>query len=203
MANRRVSMRTLEEVLRLHGQAGLACGDCPQLRAVPSYGDELLTRAGRLGLASPVAAGVEEAVLVAHLYPDSKAVRASRPSRISRPSTRNCRHKGVTLNCSGSTTRPPTRSATRIVSSVRATAPGGVRSMSRSAGPMSPARSSLSTTLATRYGQDPVTGQVRAAQILVAVQGARAYTSVEARFTQDLPSLIGAHTRALAFFLRG
>src|SRR6185312_13342216 len=46
---------------------------------------------------------------------------------------------------------------------------------------------------------DPDTGEVRPAQIFVAVMGASNYTYAEATATQSLPDWIGAHVRALAF----
>ena len=47
---------------------------------------------------------------------------------------------------------------------------------------------------------DPGTGELRAAQIFVAVLGASAYTYVEATWSQSLPDWIGSHVRALTFF---
>jgi hypothetical protein len=46
---------------------------------------------------------------------------------------------------------------------------------------------------------DGATGEVRAAQIFVAVLGASSYTYAEATATQTLPDWIGAHARALSF----
>jgi len=46
---------------------------------------------------------------------------------------------------------------------------------------------------------DRLTGQVRQAQIFVAVSGASNYTSVEATWTQRLPDWIASHKRAFAF----
>jgi transposase len=46
---------------------------------------------------------------------------------------------------------------------------------------------------------DGRTGEVRAAQIFVAVMGASSYTYAEASWTQTLPDWIGSHVRALAF----
>jgi transposase len=46
---------------------------------------------------------------------------------------------------------------------------------------------------------DGSTGEVRPAQIFVAVMGASNYTYAEATATQSLPDWIGAHVRALAF----
>ena len=47
---------------------------------------------------------------------------------------------------------------------------------------------------------DGRTGEVRTAQVFVAVLGASSYTYAEATWTQTLPDWIGAHARALAFF---
>lgn len=47
---------------------------------------------------------------------------------------------------------------------------------------------------------DPLTGEVREAQIFVAVLGASNYTFAEATFTQSLPDWINSHVRAFAFF---
>jgi len=47
---------------------------------------------------------------------------------------------------------------------------------------------------------DRRTGEIRAAQIFVAVLGASSYTYAEATWTQQLPDWIGAHVRAFAFF---
>jgi len=47
---------------------------------------------------------------------------------------------------------------------------------------------------------DPQTGEVREAQLFVAVLGASNYTYAEASWTQTLPDWIGSHVRALEFF---
>lgn len=47
---------------------------------------------------------------------------------------------------------------------------------------------------------DAVTGELKKTQLFVAVWGASNYTYVEAALSQDLPSWIGAHTRAFAYF---
>lgn len=46
---------------------------------------------------------------------------------------------------------------------------------------------------------DPLTGEVRSAQIFVAVLGHSSYTYAEATWTQTLPDWIGAHVRTLDF----
>ncbi|MFL6041220.1 MAG: IS21 family transposase [Gaiellales bacterium] len=46
---------------------------------------------------------------------------------------------------------------------------------------------------------EPTTGEIRAAQVFVAVLGASNYTYAEAVWTQSLPDWIGAHVRALEF----
>jgi transposase len=47
---------------------------------------------------------------------------------------------------------------------------------------------------------DPMTGEIRDAQIFVAVLGASNYTYAEATFTQQLPDWIGSNVRAYEFF---
>ena len=47
---------------------------------------------------------------------------------------------------------------------------------------------------------DGATGEIRQAQIFVAVLGASSYTYAEATWSQTLPDWIGAHGRAFAFF---
>jgi transposase len=47
---------------------------------------------------------------------------------------------------------------------------------------------------------DARTGEVRQAQLFVAVLGASNYTYPEAQWAQDLPPGIGGHVRALTFF---
>lgn len=47
---------------------------------------------------------------------------------------------------------------------------------------------------------DAGTGEVRAAQVFVAVLGASNYTYAEATFTQQLPDWVGSHVRAFEFF---
>jgi transposase len=47
---------------------------------------------------------------------------------------------------------------------------------------------------------DPSTGEIRAAEIFVAVLGASSYTYAEAQWHQDLPNWTGGHVRAWLFF---
>jgi transposase len=47
---------------------------------------------------------------------------------------------------------------------------------------------------------DPETGEVKQAQVFVAVMGASSYTYAEATMTQSLPDWLGSHVRAFRFF---
>jgi transposase len=47
---------------------------------------------------------------------------------------------------------------------------------------------------------DPTTGEIRNAQIFIAVLGASSYTYAEATWSQSLADWIGSHVRAFAFF---
>jgi transposase len=53
---------------------------------------------------------------------------------------------------------------------------------------------------ATVAVENPRTGELRQAQIFVAVLGASSYTYAEAAWTQQLPDWIGSHVRAFEFF---
>ena len=46
---------------------------------------------------------------------------------------------------------------------------------------------------------DPMTGEVRTAQLFVAALGASSYTFAEASWTQSLPDWIASHVRAFGF----
>jgi transposase len=46
---------------------------------------------------------------------------------------------------------------------------------------------------------DPITGEIRDAQIFIAVLGASSYTYAEATWSQSLADWIGSHVRAFAF----
>ena len=47
---------------------------------------------------------------------------------------------------------------------------------------------------------DPETGEVKQAQVFVAVMGTSSYTYAEATLTQSLPDWLGSHVRAFRFF---
>src|SRR6185312_5841958 len=47
---------------------------------------------------------------------------------------------------------------------------------------------------------DAATGEIRRAEVFVAVLGASSYTYAQATWTQSLPDWIGAHVRMLSFF---
>jgi transposase len=47
---------------------------------------------------------------------------------------------------------------------------------------------------------DPATGQVRPAQVFVAVLGASSLTYAEVRWSQGLADWVGCHVNAFAFF---
>ena len=46
---------------------------------------------------------------------------------------------------------------------------------------------------------DPMTGEVRTAQLFVAALGASSYTFAEATWTQSLPDWVASHVRAFGF----
>ena len=177
-------MRTLKEVLRLHGEAGLGVRAIARSCGLShSTVSELLTRAEQLGLAWPVAAEVEEAVLVARLYPDKQGRPRIQPEPDLTTIHQELRRKGVTLQLLWLDYKAahPTgyqysqccaryRAWRRTVDvSLRQTPVAGEKLFVDYAGHTVPV-------------SNPVTGQVRAAQIFVAVLGASTYTSLPDTF---------------------
>ena len=47
---------------------------------------------------------------------------------------------------------------------------------------------------------NPDTGEIRSAQVFVAVLGASSYTFAEATWSQSLPDWVGSHVRAFDFY---
>ena len=97
--------------------------------------------------------------------------------------------------------RIPTATAT--AGSASSTGAGRAGWRRRCASTTSPASGCSSTTPARRIEViDAATGEVRQAQLFVAVLGASNYTFAEATWTQSLPDWIGSHARALRLLRR-
>jgi len=195
-------MRKIEDVLRLKFETGLA-----QRQIARSCGlgkttvSECLARFERSGLSWSTAAGLDEATLERQLYPPAPSVlRAARALPDWAVIHRELRRKGVTL--------------TLLWHEYRAAHPEGfgyswfcehyqawtgkldvVMRQEHHAG------EKLFVDYAGHTAEvvERRTGEIRQAQIFVAVLGASNYTYAEATWTQQLPDWIGSHVRAFAF----
>ena len=202
MANSRLSMRKIQDVLRLHHEAGRSHREIARaIHASPTTVGDILRRAKRAGVGYPFPEGLSEAGLEAVLYPRSAPSTTRRPEPDWAGVHRELRRKGVTLDLlwqEYKAERPDGYQYSsfcdhyrswvgRLAVSLRQTHAPGEKLFVDYAGPTVPVI-------------DPATGEIRQACIFVAVLGASNYTYCEATWSQSLPDWIGSHVRALEFF---
>jgi len=199
----RLSMRKIKEVLRLKRSCGLtnraiahSCG------IAPSTVGEYLRLSAAAGLTWPLAAELDDAALEALLFPPSPSLAAGQRPQ---PDWVHLhlelkRHKGVTLFLlwqEHKAVYPEGHQYSRFCELysqwrgrqdlvMRQTHRAGEKLFIDYAGPTVPV-------------VDRVTGEIRQAQIFVAVLGASNYTYCEATWTQTLPDWIASHVRALQY----
>ncbi|HET90758.1 MAG TPA: IS21 family transposase, partial [Chloroflexi bacterium] len=197
MPRERLSMRTIREVLRLRWEAGLSQREigrsCRMGRS--TVGDYLL-RAEAAGLSWPLPEGMDEEELERRLFPRPAPSVVGRPLPDWPAVHQELRRKGMTLGL--------------LWQEYRAVHPEGY-GYSQFCARYRRWASTLEPVLRQHYlageklfldyaGQtvpvvDRHTGEVRQAQIFVAVLGASNYTFVEATWTQGLADWLGSHRR--------
>jgi len=202
MANRRLSMRKIKEVLRLKYEAGLSnraiarsCNICH--RTVREY----LNRADRAGLGWPLPGDTTDEILEEMLFPPS----TSEPRDVELPDMawvhRELKRKGVTRYllwqefCE--TAKHPC-SYSRFCEAYRRwrkTADPVMRQDHKAGEKMFVDYAGIKVPIT-----DPRTGEVRKVPVFVAVLGASSYTYAEATQKEDLEGFIGAHVRAFDYF---
>lgn len=203
MAQPRLSMRKLREVLRLIHEAGLGQRQVARsLKLSPSTVAEYRRRAALAGLAWPLPEGLDDAALEQRVFPPPDARPAHR-----RPlpdwaavHAELKRRQGVTLALlweEYKAAHPEGLQYSRFCDHYRAWAGrlDVVMRQSHRAGE----KLFVDWAGQTVAVVDRTSGEVRPAQVFVAVLGASSYTYAEATWTQTLPDWIGAHTRALEF----
>src|SRR3712207_1810732 len=203
MPAERVSMRRVREILRLKYEAGASDRAIARSVGVARSTARLcLDRAAAAGLSWPLPEGLTDGALEALLFAGAGAMAGQR--RKAEPDWvevhRELRRPGVTLML--------------LWEEYRAANPGGYQysrwcelyrawegRLSPTMRQVHPAGERLFVDFAEQTVEvvDPTTGEVRAAQVFVAVLGASNYTYAEAVWTQTLPDWIGAHVRALEF----
>ena len=203
MPAERVSMRRVREMLRLKYEVGASDRAIARSVGVARSTVRLcLDRVAGAGLAWPLPGTLTDGALEATLFAGAGAMMGQR--RKSEPDWaavhRELRRPGVTLML--------------LWEEYRAATPGGYQysrwcelyrawegRLSPTMRQVHPAGERLFVDFAGQTVEvvDPATGEIRAAQIFVAVLGASNLTYAEAVWTQTLPDWIGAHVRALEF----
>ena len=202
MAQTRLSMRKIEEILRLKYELGLTHREIARSCAVSaSTVSEYVTHAKAVGVSWPLPDGLGDAELEDLLYPPRDR---TNHTIIPQPDWQSIhkerRRKHVTLSL--------------LWVEYRQEHPNGY-SYSQFCHQYAQWRKQLEPVMRQKHrageklfidyaGQtvpitDPTTGVINDAQIFVAVLGASSYTYVEAHASQSLPNWIGAHRRALDF----
>lgn len=199
---KRLSMRKIAEVLRLHHECGRSQREIAvAVGASPTTVGEYLRRAKSAGIGYPLPAGIDETVLQAKLFPPPLPSKFARPDPDWATVHRELARKHVTLDLLWQEYKAEHPDGYRYSAfcqryrewsgklsvSMRQTHPPGEKLFVDYAG----------TTLAVI---DPDTGEIRSAQLFVAVLGASNYTYAEATWTQSLPDWLGSHVRTLEFF---
>jgi transposase len=203
MPRRRLSVRTIREVLRLRWQLGLSehqiASSCHiSTTAVRSY----VQRAKEAGLSWPLPEDLQDAQLEQRLFPARPRVGAvDRPAINWTDISKQLKRKGVTLRLLWEEHRQGNPRGYCYSQYCKMYA----KWMQASPDPVMIQEHKAGDKLFVDYaGQtmpitDPKTGEVTDAQIFVAALGASNYTFIDATLTQSLPDWIGSHVRCFAF----
>ena len=202
MPGKRSPMRKITEVLRLKFEADLSHDQIARVVGL-SKGvvGKYVGLAKAQGLSWPLPEGMDEATLEAKLYPVRQAsTRFVEPDHAGMHT--ELKRKGVTLQLLWSEYVAEVgerayrytqfcehyrRWVKRQKRSMRQLHRAGEKLFIDYCGPTVPI-------------MDVTTGELRQAQVFVAVLGASSYTYAEATWTQELPQWIASHQRAFAFF---
>lgn len=194
-------MRKIHEVLRLAFEAGLATRAIARcVNASPTTVGDYLRRAKAAGLSWPLPAAMDDSALEARLFPPAQPQGRERPLPDWAEVHRELKRKGVTLALLWQEYKAAYaeglqyswfceqyrlwRGQLDVV--MRQDHRAGEKLFVDYAGQTVPV-------------VDRNTGELRQAQIFIAVLGASNYTYAEATWTQTLPDWIGAHVRTFAF----
>jgi len=202
MPRRRLSVRTIREVLRLKWQVGLSDRDIAAschigATAVRGY----VHRARQAGLAWPLPETLQDAQLEALLFPPPPKVAArDRPLPEWPEVHKQLKRKGVTLQLLWEEYRRVHQNGYAYSCYCERYA-----HWQKIAQPTMLQQHKAGDKLFVDYAgltmplTDPKTGEITQAQIFVAALGASNYTFAEATLSQSLPDWIGSHVRCFAF----
>jgi transposase len=204
MPAKRLSMRKIKEILRLKHDVGLSARQIAKSCSVSrSTVSEYLRRAGAAGLSWPLDNEMDETSLERFLFPELPVTSSVRPVPDWADIHTELRaKKNVTL--------------TLLWEEYKASYPENGYQYSQFCERYGRWQGALDVCMrqAHRAGEkmfidycgqtvevvNPVTGEIRKAEIFVAVLGASSYTFAEATWSQALPDWIGSHQRAFAYF---
>ena len=203
MAARRLSMRKIKEVLRLHFEKGLSDRQIAKsLDISRSTIREYLDRVERAGLSWPLPSELDEASLEHQLFPSSHAVPEEKRQMPSQEYLhQELKRKGVTLQLLWHEYKEKNPDGYQYSQFCRI-----YHQWTEKLDPCLRQAYRAGEKLFVDYaGQtmeitDPNTGELHEAQIFVATLGASNYTFAEATLSQDLPSWIQSHVHAFEFF---
>lgn len=201
MANNRLSMRKITEALRLHFEHARTNREIAQaIGTSPTTVGQYLRRAREAGITYPLPEGLDDAAIESRLFPPVVSAEVVRFEPDWAKVHQEMRGKSVTLDL--------------LWQEYKAQHPDGYRyswfceRYRKWAGKLSVSMRQTHTPgekLFVDYaGQtlpiiDGATGEIRQAQLFVAVLGASNYTYAEATWTQKLPDWIGSHIRTFEF----
>ena len=204
MANKGLSMRKVREVLRLHHVAGLSGRAIARsLKVSPATATKYISRAEEQGLGWPLPESLDDAALERLIVPGGPPVPTERV--YAHPDWtvvhRELRRKGVTLAL--------------LWQEYKAAHPEGMqyswfcklyRAWTAKLDVVMRQEHRAGERMFVDYAGQTVpvvdrdTGELREAQVFVAVLGASNYTYAEATWTQTLPDWIASHVRAFSFY---
>jgi transposase len=196
-------MRKVKEVLRLKWGCGLSqrqiARSCGMGRPTVA---EYIRRAEEAGLSWPLPEGLDEAALERRLFPLPQSMsKEVRPAPEWSQVHRQLKRKGVTLALlwqEYKAVSPEGYQYSAFCEHYRAwtgTLDLVMRQVHRAGEKLFVDYAGQTVPVVDR-----ISGEIRAAQVFVAVLGASNYTYAEATWTQALPDWIGAHVRALNYF---
>lgn len=201
MANKRLTMRKIHDVLRLHAGGHTIRAISRSIQASPSTVGDYIRRAEVAKVGWPLPEGMGEAELERRLFPPPMPSSAARPLPDFAQVHGELKRKGVTLAL--------------LWQEYKATHPDGIqysqfceryRAWEGKLGVVMRQSHRAGEKLFVDYAGQRVpvvcrsTGEVREAEVFVAVLGASNYTFAEATWSQSLPDWIGSHVRAFDFF---
>ena len=204
MPGRRIAMRKVKEVLRLRLTAGLSSRQIALCTGVgKSVVSKHVARAGELGLEWASVEAMDEEALEARLYPDTTQASPEDPVVPNWDEVaRELRRKGVTKRLLWEEYQE--RHGRRAYSYSRYCELYGawkgciepVMRFEHAAGE----RCFIDYAGQTLEVVDSATGEVRQAQVFVAVLGASNYTFVDITWSQQMEDFLASHQRAVAAF---